>query len=280
MHIKRMQSLPRKFLIGFVVAPLAFLVTTGSSAQTSATPSGFEVAAIKLNQSGSGSSDSNTNNGRFTASNITLKSLMAYQAYAIPANRILDGPKWLGSTHFDIQAKMEDDQAEHLQALTRDQRRLETQIIFQQFLADRFHLVVHWETRELPVYALIVGKKGSQLQPTKDSTGGTSISSNGSRSSSQFTAKGVTLPDLATAMTRELSGELGRDIVDKTGIEGKYDLTLKWSRDALSTEGVSTSETFPSLFTAIQEQLGLRLDPRKAPVRVLVVDHAELPSGN
>jgi uncharacterized protein (TIGR03435 family) len=254
-------------------------------ASTAVAPSVFEVAAIKQNQSGSGSSRSNTNNGRFTATNVSLKNLIEYQAYGIPGSRILDGPKWLDSTRFDIEAKMDDFAADHLRTLTHAQRRLETQALFQQLLADRFKLAVHWETRELPVYALVVTRKGSKLQPTKESTEGSGTSSNDSRSGAQFTAKGVTLPELATGLTQQLSRELGRDIIDKTEIKGRYDLTLRWTPDAgaasVAADGAASSaDSGPSIFTAIQEQLGLKLEPAKAPVQVLVIDHAEMPSAN
>ena len=267
-----------------------------SLAQTSAPPSpssptpaasavvlpAFEVAAIKLNQSGSGSSRSNIDNGRFTATNVSLKNLIEYQAYGIPGNRVLEGPKWLDSTKFDIEAKMDDSEADHLRTLAHGPRRLETQAMFQQLLADRFKLAVHWETRELPVYALTVAKKGPMLEPTKESTEGSGTRSHSSLSGSEFSAKGVTLPELAEALTQELSRELGRDIIDKTGIKGRYDLTLKWTPDAGgATDGAATSaDSGPSIFTAVQEQLGLKLEPAKAPVQVLVIDHAEMPSEN
>ena len=251
------------------------------AASTSALPA-FEVAAIKLNQSGSGSSHSDTNNGRFNATNVSLKSLMEYQAYGIPGNRILDGPKWLDSTRFDIEAKMDDSVADHLRTLAHGPRRLETQAMFQQLLADRFKLAVHWETRELPVYALAVAKKGSKLQPTKEATEGSGTSSHRSEAGSEFTAKGVTLPELAAALTQELSRELGRDIIDKTEIKGRYDLTIKWTPDAgaVTDSAASSADSAPSIFTAVQEQLGLKLEPAKAPVQVLVIDHAEMPSEN
>jgi uncharacterized protein (TIGR03435 family) len=242
----------------------------------------FEVAAIKQNHSGGGSSHSDTNSGRFTATNVSLKNLMEYEAYGIPGNRILNGPKWLDSTRFDIAAKMDDSVADQLRTLAHAQRRLETQAMFQQLLADRFKLTVHWETRELPVYALVVGKKGPKLQPTKESSEGSGTSSHGSRSASEFTARGVTLPELAAALTQELSRELSRDIIDKTEIKGRYDLTLKWTRDtaAATDSAAATSDPGPSIFTAVQEQLGLKLEPAKAPVQVLIIDHAEMPSEN
>ena len=249
---------------------------------STAAPPVFEVAAITLNQSGSGSSDSDINNGRFTATNVSLKNLMEYSAYGIPGNRILDGPKWLDSTRFDIEAKMDDAVADHLRTLAHGPRRLETQAMFQQLLADRFKLAVHWETRELPVYALTVGKKTPKIQPTKEASEGSGTSSHNSRSGSEFSAKGVTLPELAEALTQELSRDLGRDVIDKTEMKGRYDLTLKWTPDAgAATDSAgSSADAGPSIFTAVQEQLGLKLEPAKAPVQVLVIDHAEMPSEN
>jgi uncharacterized protein (TIGR03435 family) len=210
---------------------------------------------------------------------------MQYDAYGIPGSRTLDGPKWLDSTRFDIEAKMDDSVADHLRTLARDQRRLETQAMFQQLLANRFKLAVHWETRELPVYALIVARKGPKLQPAKDSPEGTNISSSDSRSGLQLTAKGLTLPQFAEALTQAVSRELGHDVIDKTEIEGRYDLTLKWTQDAgavpIATTGAAAlADSGPSIFTAVQEQLGLKLEPAKARVRVLVIDHAEMPSEN
>lgn len=153
--------------------------------------------------------------------------------------------------------------------------------MFQKLLADRFKLAVHWEMRELPVYALIVAKKGSKLQPAKETSQGSGTSAHSSRSGSQFTAKGVTLPELAQALSQELFRELGRDIIDKTEIKGRYDLTLNWTPDAgAATDAASSADSGPSIFTAVQEQLGLKLEPAKAPVQVLVIDHAEMPSEN
>jgi uncharacterized protein (TIGR03435 family) len=267
--------------------PLPSSQPRASSSAVATPPLLFEVAAIRQDKSGSGSSHSDTSNGRFTATNVSLRSLMQYEAYDIPENRILGAPKWIDSTRFDIEAKMDDSLADHLRTLAQDQRRIQTKALFQQLLADRFKLAVHWETRELPIYALLkAGNKGDKLQPTKDLTVGPSTSSHGSRSGSQLDAKDVTLPELAEALTRLLSRELGRDIIDQTGIEGRYDLTLKWTSDSgpASVPGVADGEAStdlgPSIFTAIREQLGLKLEPAKGSVRVLVVDHAEMPSDN
>jgi uncharacterized protein (TIGR03435 family) len=258
-------------------APLASPANAPASALT------FEVAAIKLNQSGSGNSNSDTDKGLFTATNESLKNLMQWEAYDIPASRILGGPKWLDSTRFDIEAKMDEATATQLKALDRQQSRIESMAMFQQLLADRFKLAVHWETRELPVYALAVAKNGAKLQAAKDASGnsGTSVSSHDS--AVQFKATGQTLEQLAQSLSSTATQELGREVIDKTGIQGKYDFALNWTRDSGATAPApdgSAKETSPSIFTAIQEQLGLKLEPSKGPVRVLVVDHAEMPSAN
>jgi uncharacterized protein (TIGR03435 family) len=241
------------------------------------------VAAIRLDKSASGSSSSNTKNGSFTATNVSLRNLIQYEAYDIPQSRILGGPKWLDSTRFDIEAKMDDAEAAQLKALDYEHSRVQAQAMFQQLLADRFQLKVHWETRELPVYALAVAKKGAKLQPAKDTTGNTGTSSNSHGSGVQFTATGQTVTQLAQSLTSSAAHELGREVIDKTGIEGKYDVSLNWTRDtgaaSAGTDG-NAQESGPSIFTAIQEQLGLKLEPSKAPVRVLVIDRAEMPSEN
>ncbi len=243
----------------------------------------FEVSTVKLNKSGSSGSHSSFDHGRFTATNVLLKNLMQYSAYGIPEPRILGGPKWLNSERFDIEAKIDSTTAEELRTLGRDQRRLEMQGMFQRLLADRFKLAVHWETRELPVYALVVAKNGPNLHLSKES-GGNSGTSAGN---GQFTGQGITLAEMAQALTQELSQELGRVVIDKTGIDGRYDVTLKWTPDtgAAGMDGGTEStapppDSGPSIFTAIQEELGLKLESTKGPVQVLVIDHVEMPSEN
>jgi len=268
------------------------LIAASSSAimsigQTSAPPPAapspvFEVTTVKLNKSGTSSSHSSFDNGRFTASNIRLKNLIQYQAYGIPEPRILGGPKWLDSERFDIEAKIDSSVADRLRALSRDQGRLQMQAMFQQFLADRFKLTVHWETRELPVYALVVAKNGPNLHQSQQADGST----NTSTGAGLFKAQGITLAEMARTLTQELAKELGRVVIDKTGIDGRYDVTLNWTPDTgtapinSGTEGTAPPDSGPSIFTAIQEQLGLKLEPAKGPVQVLVIDHVEMPSEN
>jgi uncharacterized protein (TIGR03435 family) len=278
------------FIVELLLLVAASLAVT-SFAQTSAPPSGtaqprpvaappaFEVTTVKQNKSGGSGSHSSFQSGRFTASNILLKSLIEYQAYGIPEPRILGGPKWLDSERFDIEAKVDSSVADQFQKLSK----LQTQEMFQHLLADRFKLAIHWEARDLPIYALVVAKNGPNLHESKEPEGG-SLTSAGT---GQFTAQGVTLADMARSLTQELSKELGRVVIDKTGISGRYDVALKWTPDTgeaptdSGTEGTaSPPDSGPSIFTAIQEQLGLKLESAKGPVQVLVIDHVEMPSEN
>jgi uncharacterized protein (TIGR03435 family) len=140
-------------------------------------------------------------------------------------------------------------------------------LMLQALLADRFKLMLRRETRQLPVYALIAGKNGPKLKPV-ESGGGVSTDSN--RSRVHLDAK-VTLERLADL----LSDRLDRPVLDQTGLKGTFDIVLDWSPDSAGQDTTS-----PSIFTAVQEQLGLKLEPKKEPVEFLVVDHAERPSEN
>ena len=251
--------------------------TTPVTASSPAAPLTFEVSTVKLNTSGSGNSRSGLDRDRFSATNVTLKNLMVYSAYGIPESRILGGPKWLATQRFDIEAKMNAPVADQLRQLSRAQRRTQLQVMFQQLLADRFQLKAHWETRQLPVYALVVAKNGSRLQPSATTTGTNTNAGNG-----VYTASDISIPALADSLTQELASELGRTVIDKTALPGQYDIALKWTPEKnTDLTGVpSLSDSSPSIFTAIQEQLGLKLEPTKGPVQVLVIDHIEQPSEN
>jgi uncharacterized protein (TIGR03435 family) len=242
----------------------------------------FEVSAVKVSKADESGSNSMLKDGRFTASNTTLKTLIAYQGYSVPASRILGGPKWLETQRFDMDAKMDEEAATRLLALPPEERRKQTLAMFQKFLADRFKLAVHWESRELPVYALVLSKKGSALRKTTEPEGQTGSSAgNGT-----LKTTGQTLPQLADTLTRELARELGRPVIDKTGVTGRYDFELKWTpaegerplADEKGMDGIADAGT--SIFTAMQEQMGLKLESAKSAVPVLVIDHAEMPAEN
>jgi uncharacterized protein (TIGR03435 family) len=157
-----------------------------------------------------------------------------------------------------------------LKGLTSNAGRKQKEKMVQAMLADRFKLATHTETRELPIYNLIVAKGGAKLGPTQES--GSSVSTSSGRIE-------VQMANSVTVLAEELSKVAGRDVVDKTGIAGRYHLTLRWTPDDSATTS-SDNDSGPSLFTALEEQLGLKLEPAKGPVQVLVIDHVEMPSAN
>jgi uncharacterized protein (TIGR03435 family) len=242
---------------------LILFVTPFGHAQTSALT--FEVATIKP---AAPSPDGHTHinyppDDRFSAINVTLLNLMQW-AYSMPEKQILDGPSWLGETRFDIQAKA--DNGDQFRNLPSSQGNDIKRQMVETLLADRFHLKLHQETRTLPAYDLVLAKGGSKLQPSESN--GKSIGTG----RSHFNGQGLTM----TIIAEELSQITGRVAVDKTGLTGRYDSKLQWTPD----DAASTEAEFPTLFTAIQEQLGLKLEPAKEAIPVLVIDHIDLPTPN
>jgi uncharacterized protein (TIGR03435 family) len=191
---------------------------------------------------------------------------------------ILGLPSWTKSEHYDIEAKVDDEDVPKWKALSPSQRRL----ALQPLLVTRFNLQFHHETRERPTYSLVVAKHGPKLH--KAQLGETYPNSvrgpDGPGSSGESTVtpgkivlKGSTLSGLAHLLS---SQGLRHPVVDKTGLTDIYDITLRWSPDDIG----SSDASLPSLFTALQEQLGLKLEYNKNPIDVIVIDHIEKPSAN
>lgn len=225
----------------------------------------FEVATIKP---AAPSSDGHTHinyppDDRFSATNITLLALMQW-AYSMPERQILDGPSWFGSTRFDIQAKA--DIGDQIKSLTSEQSNELKRRMVQGLLAGRFQLKLHQETRTLPAYDLVLAKGGMKLQPSQSN--GKSISVG----RTHFNGQGLGM----TSIAEELSKIAGRIVIDKTSLSGRYDFKLLWTAD----DAPATDSDPPTLFTAIQEQLGLKLESAKEPVPVLVIDHIDPPTPN
>ena len=216
--------------------------------------------------------------GQFRAANVTLKSLVQF-AFGIPETRILKGPAWIDSTMFNIDAKADSSVDAQMRALTSEEGKARKQRMLQALLADRFKLVVHAETRQLPIYALVVAKGGPRLGDLQAS--GTTVNSGNGLIEVQGS-------NSVALLAEELAKNVGRVVVDKSGLEGRYDLSLKWAPDGGAASGSSASgqtpsvpdSSGPSIFTALQEQLGLKLESQKGPVQVLVIDHVEMPSEN
>ncbi len=220
-------------------------------------------------------------NDAFTATNTTLTFLLL-SAYNIREDLISGLPGWANSFHFDINAKISDPDVDAIKKLSRDQRRA----MIATLLNDRFHLRAHIETKTLPVYDLVIAKGGSKLKenaapPAASLDPGAAPSSlkPGSFMISDSQMTGVAIP--ISVLVPNLGFQVQRNVIDKTGLTGKYDISLKWTPAELEGKtDTSTDNNAPDLFTALQEQLGLKLEPSKGPVDTLVVDHIEMPSAN
>jgi bla regulator protein blaR1 len=208
---------------------------------------------------------------------ITLPTeLLVTFAYGLPLgfeNRVIGRTDWMGSDQYEILAKIEESQFAAMQKMTPAEQRGQVALMEQSLLSDRFKLKVHFETREMPVYALTVAKGGPKLTPAKDGEA-TRLSVIDIEQGLQMTAVSVTLEQWIES---PFLG--GRTVVDQTGLKGAYDFTLTWGRPQPETSDAGPGAA-PLIVTAIQEQLGLKLVPTKAPVEVIVIDHIERPSEN
>jgi bla regulator protein blaR1 len=214
----------------------------------------------------------------FTAEGVSPKTLIQL-AYHAQDTQIVEAPEWLGSAKYDIKAKVDKTTADQLQKLTEDQRGAIGGQLLQGLLADHFKLKVHQEARDLPVYELTVAEAGSKLQKKADDNKGFMRGGMG-----ELTSEGTPLDLLAAA----LSKRLGRTVIDKTGLTGNYAYSLHWTPDAdeqarmhreelIASDSSASNPSAPPLLTAIQEQLGLTLQPNTDRVQVLVIDHIEQP---
>lgn len=223
----------------------------------------FDVASVKLHPGTITSSSDPAVRGRtVTGTASTLLDLIT-TAYGVKYEQISGGPNWVNSDHYDISAK-----AEGEGTLTK----VQAQQMLQSLLEDRFQLKIHRETKEVPVYALVIGKNGPKLKETSADAPGNNFV-RGSITGLHMEATRGTMEQLA----RQLSGTAGRPVIDRTGLTGYYAYTLDWIPANRDPEPDSDT---PSMVTAIQEQLGLKLERAKGPIEMLIIDRAEKPSGN
>jgi uncharacterized protein (TIGR03435 family) len=263
-------------------------------AQTPPAPA-FEVASIKPDKSGELSESVNlTPGGEFTATHFTLQLLigMAYGTGGpLPSYRMAGGPGWIGTDRFDIIAKMP----------SAGGTPAESFVMLRTLLAERFRLVAHHESRELPIFALVTdgppGRLGPKLHATtRDCTAAangappTATTSDGAPvcfmrfGPGRILGGNQTIPTLALTLSRYVL----RSVVDRTELGGRFDVALEWTPSP--GEGLQTTvaasapprgpDDGPSLVTAVKEQLGLKLEAARGPVDVLVIDHAEHPTEN
>ena len=257
---------------------------------------GFESASIKPHKSSGAvemSRVSFTPYG-FTATNVTLQTLIR-DVYRVQESQIAGPADLLNSDRYDIEARMEKSVADELRKLDPYQSLPERQRMLQSLLADRFKLTIHRESKELPVYALAIAESGPKLQEAqhgdtyangiKGPDGRPGGPGNIRIGRDTLTGQALSMADFV----RALSDQLGRPVLDKTGLTGRYDLNLQWTPDdsqlpmfkATGTPSASQSAASgSSLFTTMQDQLGLKLESQDSPVEILVIDHVEKPSEN
>lgn len=255
-------------------AALALLLISPGFAQQ---PLTFEVASIKpSNPDTQGGFIQFMPGGGLKMTGIPLRGMITF-AYDVRDFQISGGPGWLGTERFDVMARPEHAAAEGLQDLSKmtdDQRKTVREQMGERLralLADRFQLVVHKETKEQPIYALVVSKNGAKLKEAKAEVGARQgMSMNRGR------LEGMAAPMEMLGQT--LSNVTGRPVIDKTGLTGKYDFVLEWTPDMAATG--DSAPVGPTIFTALQEQLGLKLESQKGPIQNIVIDRAEKPSEN
>lgn len=236
--------------IALLIALAAFAL-----AQSQEKKAAFEVAAIHASKD-DGDHDSSSDRGLFRAHNLTLKRLMS-MAYEVDARQILGGPNWVDSDSYDVTARIP---AEFAQ-------REKLPELIQNLLADRFQLVVHREMRPISGYELVVVKKGSKMEPSKPDQAGSNIRSR----NTHLTAENVTMEAFARNLSR--NRDVGELVVDKTGLTGGFKFELDWTPERSDP----AIDGRPSVFTALQQQLGLKLDTAKIPILAVVIDRAEKP---
>ena len=273
------KSLAGIFLAAIALIPIGWAQTPRPS---------FEVASIKPNTS----NDERViflmpPGGRIVATNLTLKNLMA-AAYRLPESRILGGPNWLTTDRWNVDAKAEETIA--TPAVPLDPTVTPALMLMaQSLIEERFGLKFHHETRELPVYELFVAKDGPKMKLAEDQSPTVSATPRQQGVPRGFQMMGIGKIEGNAVPFRNfiagLSQQLGRTVIDKTGLAGLYDIKLQWTPELAqgaggNSDAPSDESTRPSIFTALQEQLGLRLESAKGPVEVMVIDSVQKPTGN
>jgi uncharacterized protein (TIGR03435 family) len=266
---------------------IRLIATAALFAQSASAPLTFEVASIKPSDPDARGTQfmfQPPNGVRIVNAPVTM--LITF-AYNIRDFQLVGAPGWTGSARYDILGKGESAPGSENtpidpRKMTDEQLKTRSEEMrerMRSLLADRFQLAIHKETKEGSVYALVVAKGGSKLQPAQENAQG----SRGMRMS-RGELTGMSAP--LQLLVDTLSGQLGHPVIDKTGLTGKYDFKLTWAPDVPRGPSPNpdapppSAPEGPSIFTAVQEQLGLRLESQKGPVEMIVIDRIEHPSEN
>jgi uncharacterized protein (TIGR03435 family) len=246
-----------------------------------AKPIAFDAVTVKPDKAAAGPTTifSPSNGDTIAITNMSLHMMIGFAYDMELHDQIFGLPSWADSESYDVVAKVaESDVDAFRKLLPRDRNPL-----LQPVLQDRFHLMVHYETRQLPAYALVIAnpKNGPKLTPVEPAILASGLKEPGAIHNigrNQIRAEGAPIAILVSVLTQQL----GRPVVDRTGLQGNYNFTLKWTPDLTSASAAppTDADAGPSIFTAVEEQIGLKLESTKAPTQVIVIDHAERPSDN
>jgi uncharacterized protein (TIGR03435 family) len=219
----------------------------------------FDVVSVRPNTTGSGGSSERTNPGHVMAENITASS-MIQQAFGVRASQIEGAPAWIETDKYDLQATT---------GTTKDLNDVELQPYWESLLTTRFRMKYHRASKEMQIYSLTLAKGGAKL-PENTSGGDTSTHLTKNAKHASLTSAHIEMPQFAVLLGKRLD----RTVIDKTGLTGIYDVKLEWSPD------LSTDTGSASIFTALQDQLGLKLESGRGPVAIIVIDSIERPTEN
>ena len=255
-------------------------------AQELATPPAFEVSTVRPSSPDTRGSNLDLGADVIRSSNLPVMSLLkfAFNLNGGSDDQIIGAPSWVSSLPFDIRAKVNEEAAASIAGMSTDERIATTRKMVQTLLADRFQLKVHHESRELRVLALMIAQGGSKLTavsntPASSTTGVGSWTGLHNPRAGETEGRDVPVALLVNALSSqpEIGGRL---VVDETGLTGRYSFKLTWAPEDRRAAVGDPGAGGPSLFTAVQEQLGLKLETQKAPVDCVVIDQIEPPSPN
>ncbi|AFL86448.1 Protein of unknown function (DUF3738) [Terriglobus roseus DSM 18391] len=242
-------------------------------------PLEFDVVSVKPSNPGATGMriGSPLMSGGFEITNMPPENIVQWAFGIFLSDQIAGLPNWAKQERFDVTAKVDDAELETYRNVTDPIRRAP---MLQKILIDRFAMKFHYETKELPVYALVVSKGGSRMTEIEPAIGPNGMKDGGTREVRRGQIRSMGQP--MKPLINQLTIELKRAVVDRTELTGFYNFTLRWTPDegATPTNSALEENAAPSIFTALQEQLGLKLERTKAPVQVLVIDRLERPSAN
>jgi uncharacterized protein (TIGR03435 family) len=251
----------------WILIPLVLVVTlTSTLAQqppSSTTLPDFSIVSIKRS-TGTGQSGILYTDDGLVARNapLIIAIRLAYSRIKSADGEFVAVPEWVRTEPYDIEAKVDVSNVENFQKLTYAEKNL----MLQRLLAEHFKLKVHEQSKEQPGYDLVVAKSGTKLKPSEPGPGVTLFDSH------EMKAKGYAVASFTVPLTQIV----GRTVQDKTGLQGHYDFTLSWTPQTTS----DPTDSGPSIFSALEEQLGLKLVPAKLQVMILAIDHVEKPQAN